>query len=322
MIDGEDRDLFERSLRHATGSHTGAALDAALDELGWSDALSVDVETAVSLLFALQGQANVVSSALDRVLAHALGVGSASASATVVVPALGRGDAPGVRHDGWLTVDGLGTASVGERETAVVVAGDGDAHVTVEVALGPLARRTVEGMDPSLGLVEVKGAVDAGDVVAELGPVDWPAALALAQLALGHELVGTARRMLALAREHALDRVQFGRPIAGFQAVRHRLAETYLAIEAADAALSGAWVDRAPQTAAMAKAIAGRSARVASRHCQQVLAGIGFTTEHPFHLHAKRVWVLDQLLGASRTLTRQLGDDILRRGQLPALLPL
>jgi hypothetical protein len=48
--------------------------------------------------------------------------------------------------------------------------------------------------------------------------------------------VSPRRAMLALARSHALDRVQFGRPLAGFQAVRHRLAETLVALEGASAA--------------------------------------------------------------------------------------
>jgi alkylation response protein AidB-like acyl-CoA dehydrogenase len=128
--------------------------------------------------------------------------------------------------------------------------------------------------------------------------------------------------MLELARVHALDRIQFGQPIAKFQAVRYRLAETLVAIEAADAVLDAAWLDHAPQTAAMAKATAGRGARVAARHCQQVLAGIGFTTEHPFHRYVKRVLVLEQLLGGTQILTRQLGRDILEEHELPALLPL
>ena len=55
---------------------------------------------------------------------------------------------------------------------------------------------------------------------------------------------GASRTMLDLAREHAVERVQFDRPIAGFQAVRHRLAETLVAIEAADAALDAAWLRR------------------------------------------------------------------------------
>jgi alkylation response protein AidB-like acyl-CoA dehydrogenase len=61
---------------------------------------------------------------------------------------------------------------------------------------------------------------------------------------------------------------------------------------------------------------------VAARHCQQVLAGIGFTTEHPFHRYVRRILVLEQLLGSTRSLTSELGGEILKRAQLPALLPL
>ncbi len=75
-------------------------------------------------------------------------------------------------------------------------------------------------------------------------------------------------------------------------------------------------------TAGMAKAFAGRSARSAARHCQQVLAGIGFTTEHPLHLFIRRTIVLDQLLGGGSQLTRQLGADILRSSTLPPAFPL
>ncbi|HEY6472669.1 MAG TPA: hypothetical protein VIY26_07240, partial [Acidimicrobiales bacterium] len=70
------------------------------------------------------------------------------------------------------------------------------------------------------------------------------------------------------------------------------------------------------------KAFAGRSARSAARHCQQVLAGIGFTTEHPLHLFIRRLLVLDQLLGAGSLLTRQLGTNILDSGALPPTFPL
>jgi alkylation response protein AidB-like acyl-CoA dehydrogenase len=63
--------------------------------------------------------------------------------------------------------------------------------------------------------------------------------------------------------------------------------------------------------------MAGRGARTAAKHCQQVLAGIGFTTEHDFHRFYKRVVVLDQLLGAGSALTRQLGSDVLATGTLP-----
>jgi alkylation response protein AidB-like acyl-CoA dehydrogenase len=128
--------------------------------------------------------------------------------------------------------------------------------------------------------------------------------------------------MLELARGHALERVQFGQPIAGFQAVRHRLADTLVAIEAADAAIGSAWDEGSPPAAATAKALAGRSARTAMRHCQQVLAGIGFTTEHDFHLYVRRVLVFDELFGTARALTRNQGRELLSRRQLPALPPL
>jgi hypothetical protein len=314
MIDGE-LDLFERSLQHATNAHTGAALDAALAELGWRDALSVDPRAAVSRLFELQGAANVTSSALDHVLAHALGRDGRA----VVLPPMARRVAPGALDGARLAVHGVATAALGEHQTVLVVARAGDGHTAVEVEATSLPARPIEGIDPALGLVEVAGEVDGTQ---EVGSVDWQAAVALGQLALGHELVGASRRMLELAREHALDRVQFGQPIARFQAVRHRLAETLVAIEAADAVLAAAWLDQTPETAAMAKASGGRGARAAARHCQQVLAGIGFTTEHPLHRYVRRVLVLEQLLGATRGLTRELGDDILEHGRLPALLPL
>ena len=72
----------------------------------------------------------------------------------------------------------------------------------------------------------------------------------------------------------------------------------------------------------MAKAIAGRSGRTVARHAQQVLAGIGFTTEHAFHHHLRRTLVLDGLLGDARSLTIALGEQLLATRQLPGLLPL
>jgi alkylation response protein AidB-like acyl-CoA dehydrogenase len=77
-----------------------------------------------------------------------------------------------------------------------------------------------------------------------------------------------------------------------------------------------------PVNAALAKGLAGRNARVAVRHCQQVLAGIGFTTEHPLHLSIRRVLVLDGLFGGGRQLTAAVGQDLLDQGTLPPLVRL
>jgi hypothetical protein len=301
-IVGEDLQLFSRSLRAATEAHTGDALDAAVAELGWDDALSFDVRAAVSTRFELQGEEGARSSALDRIVAFALGLDVGDDTA-LVMPAIGRTDAPVANG----TVRGLATSA---RSSYLVVG-------TV-VDTGALETRPVTGLDPDLGLVEVHG------VLAPTGaePVDWSLGVQLAQLALAHELVGVSRRVLAMAREHALERIQFDQPIAKFQAVRHRLAETLVAIETTRAVLDAAWLDPSPVTAAMAKASAGRSARVAAKHCQQVLAGIGFTTEHDLHRYLRRLWVLDQLFGSSAVLTKQLGTDVLATRELPPLLPL
>ncbi|MEB3979876.1 acyl-CoA dehydrogenase family protein [Mycobacterium sp. 663a-19] len=150
-----------------------------------------------------------------------------------------------------------------------------------------------------------------------------PAALAAGRRALGWWLVGTSRTMLAMARQHALDRVQFGRHISSFQAIRHRLAETLVAIEGAEATLHTAETDDPDGLASLlAKAAAGQAALCAARHCQQVLAGIGFTAEHPLHRHVKRALVLDGLLGSARELTHEAGKALRSKGYAPRLAEL
>ncbi|GFG51265.1 acyl-CoA dehydrogenase [Mycolicibacterium agri] len=140
-----------------------------------------------------------------------------------------------------------------------------------------------------------------------------------ARRAIGWWLVGAARAMLALARQHALDRIQFGKQIASFQAIRHRLAETLVAIEGAEATLSLPGTESGDLTAMLAKAAAGRAALVAAEHCQQVLGGIGFTAEHEMHHHVKRALVLDGLLGSAKELTRKAGAGLRARGSAPRL---
>jgi len=244
------------------------------------------------------------------VLAGALG-----STGPVVLPALGSQAPPGTVAGEGVTVRGLGTAALDRAERALVATADG----VLEVEVAALTRRPVAGLDPDLGLVEVGAEGLHG---ASVEPADWEGAVAAGQRALAHELVGAARTMLRLARDHAVERIQFGVPIAGFQAVRHRLAESLVAIEAADGAARAAWEDGSPFAAALAKAIAGRSGRTVARHAQQVLAGIGFTTEHPLHRYVRRTIVLDRLLGDHQTLTRRLGEQLLATRHAPTLLPL
>lgn len=152
------------------------------------------------------------------------------------------------------------------------------------------------------------------------------AALQAGWRALGWWLVGTSRAMLSLARQHAVDRVQFGRHISSFQAIRHRLAETLVAIEGAEATLQAATECDDPNglglASLLAKAAAGQAALTTARHCQQVLGGIGFTAEHPLHHHIKRSLILDGLLGSARELTRQAGSALVATGSAPRLAQL
>ncbi|OBI40729.1 acyl-CoA dehydrogenase [Mycobacterium kyorinense] len=146
-----------------------------------------------------------------------------------------------------------------------------------------------------------------------------PVPLAAGRRAVAWWLVGSSRAMLSLARQHALDRVQFGRPVASFQAIRHRLAETLVAIEGAEATLHADAAEPDGFGALLAKAAAGQAALTTARHCQQVLGGIGFTAEHELHRHVKRTLVLDGMLGSTRELTREAGAILRTKGFAPRL---
>ena len=162
-------------------------------------------------------------------------------------------------------------------------------------------------LDPARPFRRVTGVDVELDTATAVDGNAWGDAVRDARLALAHQLIGASRRMLGLAQAHAIDRIQFGRSIASFQAVRHKLAESLVAIEAAAAAADAAVGVADDLTAALAKSLAGKAARVTAAHAQQVLAGIGFTTEHPFHLFLKRTMVIDTLFGSARTLPAEIG---------------
>jgi hypothetical protein len=315
-MDRSEQELFENTLRHAIEARGAGSVDGVLDELGWPEALVADRRTAIGTVFTLLGACNVISSALDDVLAQALGGGPTA----VVLPRLGRSTPPATRTPEGLSVRGIGTCALRRRPRALVVTDASGGPAVREVEVAGLVSRPVPGLDPGLEWVEVLGC---GPSSGGGGRADatgaWEAAVAVGRLAVAHELVGAGRTMLALARDHALDRVQFGRPIAGFQAVRHRLADAFVSLEQADAALAAAWEMPTTTAATVAKALAGQATSTVARHAQQVLAGVGFTTDHPFHRYLRRVVVLDQLLGSSRDLTTQLGEEAIASHRLPAL---
>ncbi|HTQ16351.1 acyl-CoA dehydrogenase family protein [Mycobacterium sp.] len=262
--------LLADSMRTAMNSVSGAALDAALADLGWLDMLDEIPDFAIPLVFRLLGETGAHAPVLNDVVLRAAG---RAPGGTLPLPF--AGDAWVV----WQRTDGASSALDDELPIHRVAAGE------------PLP----------------------------------PAALAAGRQALGWWLVGTGRAMLTLARQHALDRVQFGRHISSFQAIRHRLAETLVAIDGAEATLLAAGdipedSDGSHALACLlAKAAAGQAALTAARHCQQVLGGIGFTSEHQLHRHVKRSLILDGLLGSSRELTRQAGARLRANGSAPRL---
>jgi hypothetical protein len=289
-MDAAERELLATSVREAIARAADA--DAALTQLGWLDMLSAAPRDAIAIVFTELGRAGATATVLDDVLATAL-AHEARPGLAVLLPEFGRWNSP--------TTAGLATARVTNAS---------------DVLGGDVRRVTaVHGVDPDLRLFRVE--IDDARAVA-----GWDDAVGLGRRAIAYQIAGACRTMLDLARTHALERVQFGRPIARFQAVRHKLAETLVAIEALDAVLDAAADEPGPMTAALAKAQAGRTAGIVARHCQQVLAGIGFTTDHPFHRFMKRTMVLDGLFGTGEAVTIELGRTLITTRSVPALIEL
>ena len=118
-----------------------------------------------------------------------------------------------------------------------------------------------------------------------------------AWIALAAELLGTAQRSLDMAVEYAKVRVQFGRAIGSFQAIKHMCADLLLEVESARSAVYAAAQTLDPLTARTALARAKEAAWQAGAQNIQIHGGIGFTTECDAHYTFKRARALHALLG-------------------------
>lgn len=127
--------------------------------------------------------------------------------------------------------------------------------------------------------------------------------LDLAAVALAAEQVGGAQKCLDMSVEYAKVRVQFGRPIGSFQAIKHKCADMLLEVESAkSAAYYAGWCaselnDELPSVASLAKAYCSEAYFHASAENIQIHGGIGFTWEHPAHLYFKRAKSSELLFG-------------------------
>jgi hypothetical protein len=313
MIDADERALMERTVNAALTDAVaaGEGADAVLAKVEWRELLREEPDDAIAVVFGALGATNAVATALDDVLAAALGH-EPRAGLAVLLPRFAAWDPPGA--------EGLATARAARAEELLVVSGSASEPRVGVVAMSGVERTAVRGVDPGGGLHALR--VAGGAAGARLDPAAWRSAVAFGRRAVAHQILGSSRAMLELARRHALERTQFGRPIARFQAVRHRLADALVAIESLEAALAAARDVPNADTAALAKAIAGRTSETVSRHCQQVLAGIGFTTEHAFHRFAKRALALEGLFGSADAIVRDVGRRLLAERRVPTLIEL
>ena len=182
-----------------------------------------------------------------------------------------------------------------------------------------LTRTAMETLDPTrrlarLGLERVPARLigSTGDAPGILERVRDRAALAVAC-----EQLGVASRALSMAVAYAKSRVQFGRPIGSFQAVKHRCVDVAQRIESARSAAQwgvatlSANADDSGVATAMATVCCSDAAVFATSENVQVHGGIGFTWEHPAHLYFRRARSNALLQGsaddARELLLRRLG---------------
>jgi alkylation response protein AidB-like acyl-CoA dehydrogenase len=197
---------------------------------------------------------------------------------------------------------------------AVVVAADDDVPAVFVVTLDDER----PAREPAMDLTRPLGWLVLDGVEAE--PLGGPdAAGALLDRAAAFtcaEMLGGASRVLDMAVEYAKDRVQFGRPIGSFQAVKHRCADMLVDVEGMrSTSYWAAWCigagDRdASVAASTAKVWCADASKRVMASALQVHGGVGFTWEHDLHLFMKRAQ-LDQVL---------YGDAAYHRERLAALL--
>ena len=140
--------------------------------------------------------------------------------------------------------------------------------------------------------------------------------LDLAAVALAAEQVGGAQKCLDMSVDYAKVRVQFGRPIGSFQAIKHKCADMLLEVESAkSAAYYAGWAaaelnDELPTVASLAKAYCSDAYFHAAAENIQIHGGIGFTWEHDAHLYFKRAKASELFLGDGAYHRERLANRI------------
>jgi alkylation response protein AidB-like acyl-CoA dehydrogenase len=246
------------------------------------------------------------------------GVGLGWVEAAIVLEQVGAHVAPAPILGQLVALDALADSAWGQPLIAGEAVAACAARLDEPCVYAPAADLVVVPEDDRLMAIELRdrrpAAEPAMDVTRQLGWL-WSAALAdaprlevgggaevarhldVAAVAYAAELLGVAQRALEMAVAYAKDRMQFGRPIGSFQAVKHRCADMLVDVEGMRSAVYwAAWTLCEADTADEERAIAASTAKAwcsdaASRvlaSALQVHGGIGFTWEHDLHLYLKR----------------------------------
>jgi alkylation response protein AidB-like acyl-CoA dehydrogenase len=161
----------------------------------------------------------------------------------------------------------------------------------------------IEAMDLTRRLACVEPE-DTADIGSDPGLADTAAILVAA------EQIGAATRCLDLTVQYTKDRVQFGRPIGSFQALKHRMADLYVAVQSARAVVDDAVTEPSATAAALARLAATEAFSKVAAEAVQMHGGIAITWEHDIQLYFKRAHGSAQLLGPPREHLRRLESEV------------
>jgi hypothetical protein len=319
-VDAEETDLLTGSLRELfadPGATASVGVPQRLRGLGWDDVAAAYPAAATTLLFAEKGRALSVAALLDDAVLPVLTADLPGGADAVCYPVPGSGSRPSSTTQ---VAAGILLRRPGPEERIVIPVADGSG---VALAVGVVSEFTVTplpSLDREIGWYAVAGPTPTRRYDGRA----WAAAVSAAHRALAAEIIGVAERVLELAVEHTSSRRQFNAPIAAFQAVRHRLADAYVAITAARALLDASFADGSGVAAVAAKARAGRAHELVSANAVQVCGAMGATLEYPLHRYVNRGAVLDGLLSSSAELTEELGSliraTVTSGGEIPLLV--
>ncbi|MEC3974829.1 acyl-CoA dehydrogenase family protein [Amycolatopsis sp. H20-H5] len=258
----------------------------------------------------------IVAEELGRVLSDAPFLGTALATRAVLAtgddhlpPRLAKGAVAALAWTGqegrWSpdtvacvtdgsTVDGVAhyVLDGATAEILLVVADTGDGLALFEAEPGAACRVQTPTLDETRHLARV--AFDRTPA-RPLGPIDLGPVRDFACALLAAEQAGAAARALEITVEYTKQRHQFGRPIGGFQALKHRMADLYVLVETARSAAYAA--PTSSRLAAVAKAHCAETLSAVAAEMIQLHGGIGITWEHPAHRYFKRAHATSHLFG-------------------------